>query len=61
MSTADVSVEESLGKRENGTGSVGDGKLFVLPVEDAIRIRTGEEGEAVLQAHEEVSVNGDRA
>jgi len=34
------------------TGSVGDGKLFVLPVEDAVRIRTGEEGEAVLQAHE---------
>ncbi len=34
------------------TGSVGDGKLFVLPVEDAVRLRTGEEGEAVLQAHE---------
>jgi nitrogen regulatory protein PII len=34
------------------TGSVGDGKLFVLPVEDAVRIRTGEEGESVLQAHE---------
>ena len=34
------------------TGSVGDGKLFVLPVEDAVRLRTSEEGEAVLQAHE---------
>ncbi len=34
------------------TGSVGDGKIFVLPVEEAIRIRTGEDGEAVLQAHE---------
>jgi nitrogen regulatory protein PII len=33
------------------TGDVGDGKIFVLPVEEAIRIRTGEEGEAVLQAH----------
>jgi nitrogen regulatory protein PII len=33
------------------TGSVGDGKIFVLPVEEAIRIRTGEEGEEVLQAH----------
>ena len=31
---------------------MGDGKIFVLPVEDAIRIRTGEEGEEVLQAHE---------
>ena len=27
------------------TGEVGDGKIFVLPVEEAIRIRTGEEGE----------------
>ena len=26
------------------TGEVGDGKIFVLPVEDAIRIRTGEKG-----------------
>jgi nitrogen regulatory protein PII len=38
--------------RHARTGSVGDGKIFVLPVEDAIRIRTGEEGEEVLQAHE---------
>ena len=34
------------------TGDVGDGKIFVLPVDEAIRIRTGEEGDAVLQAHE---------
>ena len=26
------------------TGQIGDGKLFVLPVEDAFRIRTGESG-----------------
>ena len=38
------------------TGDVGDGKIFVLPVEDAIRIRTGEEGEGVLQAHEDEEV-----
>jgi nitrogen regulatory protein PII len=38
------------------TGDVGDGKIFVLPVEEAIRIRTGEEGEAVLQAHEEEEI-----
>ena len=46
--------------RHARTGSVGDGKLFVIPVEDAVRIRTGEEGEMVLQAHEgdEASVNG---
>ena len=34
------------------TGDIGDGKIFVLPVEEALRIRTGEEGDAVLQAHE---------
>jgi nitrogen regulatory protein PII len=33
------------------TGSVGDGKIFLIPVEDAIRIRTGESGAEVLQAH----------
>jgi nitrogen regulatory protein PII len=37
--------------RHGRTGSVGDGKIFVLPVEEAIRIRTGETGEQVLQAH----------
>ncbi len=30
------------------TGRIGDGKIFVSPVEDAIRIRTGETGEIVL-------------
>ena len=30
--------------RHARTGSVGDGKIFVLPVEEAVRIRTGERG-----------------
>ena len=30
------------------TGQVGDGKIFIIPVEDAIRIRTGEAGEEIL-------------
>jgi len=30
------------------TGSIGDGKVFVLPTGDAIRIRTGETGEAAI-------------
>lgn len=38
------------------SGEVGDGKIFVLPVEEAIRIRTGESGEAVLQAHAEEEI-----
>ncbi len=38
------------------TGDVGDGKIFVLPVEEAIRIRTGEEGDTVLQSHAEEEI-----
>jgi nitrogen regulatory protein P-II 1 len=30
------------------TGEVGDGKIFILPVEDSIRIRTGESGDGSL-------------
>ena len=30
------------------TGSIGDGKIFVYHVEDAMRIRTGEMGEAAI-------------
>ncbi len=30
------------------TGRIGDGKIFVSPIEEAIRIRTGESGEIVL-------------
>ena len=39
------------------TGEVGDGKIFVVPIEEAIRIRTGEEGEEVLQAHTEAEIS----
>ena len=30
--------------RTGETGTVGDGKIFVLPMEDCVRIRTGERG-----------------
>jgi nitrogen regulatory protein P-II 1 len=30
------------------TGAIGDGKIFVMPVGDAIRVRTGERGDAAL-------------
>ncbi len=32
----------------SGTGKIGDGKIFVIPVEQVIRIRTGEEGVQAL-------------
>ena len=30
------------------TGRIGDGKVFIIPVEDAVRIRTGERGENAI-------------
>lgn len=30
------------------TGQVGDGKIFIFPVEDVIRIRTGEQGKEAI-------------
>ena len=30
------------------TGRIGDGKIFILPLEEAIRIRTGEKGENAI-------------
>ena len=30
------------------TGRIGDGKIFILPVDEVIRIRTGERGEAAI-------------
>src|SRR5438067_11581047 len=30
------------------TGSIGDGKVFVLPINESIRIRTGETGESAV-------------
>ena len=30
------------------TGEIGDGKIFVLPVESAVRVRTPEEGENAI-------------
>jgi nitrogen regulatory protein P-II 1 len=35
-------------QKSASTGRIGDGKIFVLPIEEAIRIRTGEKGEAAI-------------
>lgn len=34
--------------KEINTGNIGDGKIFVLEVQDAVRIRTGERGHEAL-------------
>jgi nitrogen regulatory protein PII len=39
------------------TGAVGDGKVFVMPVEQAYRVRTGEAGEEILQAHPDTATS----
>jgi len=36
------------GARSGVEGKIGDGKIFVMPVEEAVRIRTGEVGAAAL-------------
>jgi nitrogen regulatory protein P-II 1 len=49
-----VVLDEDLGKaihaimRRARTGERGDGKIFVLPVENAVRIRTCDEGERAI-------------
>ena len=47
---ADEQVDQAIEAIINAakTGKIGDGKIFVLPVEQAIRIRTGEEGNDAL-------------
>jgi nitrogen regulatory protein P-II 1 len=47
---ADEQVEGAIEAIINAakTGKIGDGKIFVMPVEQAIRIRTGEEGDDAL-------------
>lgn len=40
-------VVEAISKTAN-TGKIGDGKIFITPLEQAIRIRTGESGDSAL-------------
>ena len=51
VATRDVDTVVTTILKHARTGSIGDGKLFVMPVEQAYRIRTGEAGEETLQAH----------
>ena len=48
--TADEQVEQIIETilTAVNTGKIGDGKIFVLPVEDVIRVRTGEKGEEAI-------------
>ncbi|MBI5058041.1 MAG: P-II family nitrogen regulator [Nitrospirae bacterium] len=47
--TADMAEKAIAVIQENArTGEIGDGKIFVYPIENIIRIRTGESGEAAV-------------
>ncbi len=50
MVVADVRVDQIMKVLGDAarTGKIGDGKVFVSTVEDAVRIRNGEHGESVL-------------
>jgi nitrogen regulatory protein P-II 1 len=50
MVVPDARVEEVIGTLTSAarSGKIGDGKIFVLPVEEAIRIRNDDRGEAAL-------------
>ncbi|MDO9024403.1 P-II family nitrogen regulator [Zwartia sp.] len=50
MVVADEAVDRVIEAivRAARTGKIGDGKIFVTPVEQAIRIRTGESGDSAL-------------
>jgi len=43
-------VERAVGAIQQAarTGKIGDGKIFILPVEDVLRVRTGERGAAAV-------------
>ena len=43
---ADAVIEAIVGAAN--TGKIGDGKIFVMPLEEAVRIRTGERGPAAV-------------
>ena len=45
---ANVAAAVEAVKAAAATGKIGDGKIFVIPVEQAVRIRTGETGAAAL-------------
>ncbi len=51
VSDRDVQMVVDTVLKHARTGAVGDGKVFVMPVEEAYRVRTGESGEEILQAH----------
>ncbi len=48
VSSSDADSVADCIRQAANSGKIGDGKIFILPVEDVIRIRTGERGETAI-------------
>ena len=57
VADADVQTVVDTILKHARTGAVGDGKILVLPIDDAYRVRTGESGEEVMQSHPEAAAS----
>ena len=60
VASSDVETVVECVLRHARTGEIGDGKVFVLPLEQSYRVRTGESGEETLQSHPDAAaaING---
>ena len=44
----DITVDTIINTAKHGEGKIGDGKIFITPLEECIRIRTGERGSQAI-------------
>jgi nitrogen regulatory protein P-II 1 len=56
VSDGDVQLIVDTILKHGRTGAVGDGKVFVITVDEAYRVRTGEAGEEILQSHPDAAL-----
>jgi nitrogen regulatory protein P-II 1 len=58
---SDHNVEKTIDTicKAAATGNIGDGLIFVYPVEEVVRIRTGERGHEALMYPDDIDVRGD--
>lgn len=48
VANKDVEAVVAVIQKSAWTGNIGDGKIFILPVDDAIRVRTNERGDVAI-------------
>ena len=46
--SVETAITAIISAARHGEGAVGDGKIFITPLEECIRIRTGEKGETAI-------------